>query len=530
MNEDIFDLLTEGLLILDKDHRIIKVNSVFCHWSQKNGASIIGKYAEDVFPTLTDQKIISRIERCASTGLPENLTWAIHGQVIPFQIKGSDAKRSHNCRICKIGENLLLIFSDVTDLKKIILENEKNLKVLKKTKEEIESLVNLKTKFLGRVSRDVKNPINGILGGVEILYHEVTNKSAVETLDIIKTSCRDLISKVQNIQEYSKIVSKEINVKESDLVLEDILKEIVAEEKNKMIYYNNSFKINIEPDVPKRVLLDLHLFNIILSRLLSNSNKYTRNGLIEINLSVEEKKSNNVILKFDVKDNGRGFNISTDFEQYDPFLSSSDDLGGVGIGVPLVKEALKLLGGRFEIISNVDQGTLVTFMIPSKEISVVPKFKIFSESFKEISNLSEEFPLKILIVDDSDVCLLTESKLLSLVGYNVDTARDGFEAIEKCEKNKYDLIFLDHRMPFLSGIEVAKEITSDPKYGMPEVVILTGDRTDKLIEESKDFGIKIVLEKPFGRDNLLSTIFKLFKKEEGLLRLARFRSQQFPLH
>lgn len=201
--------------------------------------------------------------------------------------------------------------------------------------------------------------------------------------------------------------------------------------------------------------------------------------------------------------------IFEDFSQEDESLTRKHE--GTGLGMSIVKELVLSLGGEIQISSVKGKGTTVEFFIKTKEINeTVPSSK--NIDVEKSSELAQEIPLNILVVDDDMVGLMTETKLLMSLGYNPDTAMNGKIAFDCCKKKKYDLIFMDIRMPIMDGISSSIEIFNLPSEVRPIIIPTTGDATTENLENCKKIGMTDFLSKPVRKKYFITIIEKYFKK------------------
>lgn len=369
-----------------------------------------------------------------------------------------------------------------------------------------------KTKFLARMSHEIRTPLNGIVGGIELLSSENRSLSKTEIMDMINFSSERLLYTANEIFETSNAKANKIKVIQVEVNIPSLIKKI------RNIYRNhsdNEFKISIDDNIPPGVMIDESLLSRILMNLISNADKFTRNGMIEITSDLNLRDNKNPILNFIIKDNGIGISKGYLRKIYDPFSqedeSTTRKYEGSGLGLTIVKELVDLLKGKISIISRQKEGTEVFIEIPITLLKSKPSKKTLGEKSKPFFGND----LKVLIVEDDTINLKSIVLRFNSLGLkNVDTAVNGLEAVKKAKTSSYDIIFMDIRMPVMNGLDASSEILKNVSPP-PIIIAMTADSTDKNMEECRAIGIKEFITKPFKKQQLIEIIknySKYFKK------------------
>ena len=378
-----------------------------------------------------------------------------------------------------------------------------------------------KSIFLGKMAHEIRTPLNGIVGCCNLLGNQEIDEKTQEYIKLIQLSSERLTKTMTEILDYSKIRSSLMEVNDSEFVIIEFLNRVKLRLNNIFFQNNNHLDINIDTDVPNRIITDPTILERILINLMSFSNFKTHNGAIKISISLISKDNSNSILELSILDNGVGVETKDIPNFFEPFCVPIDSLEegyeGISLGLPIVKELVNILGGDIKIQSVFGEGTKIIFKIDTKTCygnnTVIPlNEKEQKDQGAEIKNLAKEIPLRILIVDDDRISLTTESLLLQEFGYDSDLAENGQVAIEKARKNNYDLILMDIRMPVINGIDTSIEIFKINSEKRPLIIPVTADLSMQGEIKCKNAGMSYFLTKPFDSKKLYKLIIKEFKK------------------
>ena len=363
-----------------------------------------------------------------------------------------------------------------------------------------------KSVFLATMSHELRTPLNAVLGFVNLARKEsgLTPKTR-EYLDIIEGSGSHLIEIINQVLDLSQIESGNVEVDLQAFNLLGMLQEcatlmaVKAHEKNLQLMPNFSTLETVN------VISDTSKIRQIILNILGNAVKYTTSGHIDFKVQVISVGDTH-ILRIVVKDTGAGIDAQALPHIFEPFTQSrsSDYIQGSGLGLAVTKTLVHLLKGDIEVDSTLDKGSCFTVEIPI----------LFSEETLEISRKKEVVGLKsdadvrrILIVDDIRVNRLLIRSFLEEIGFIIDEAKDGVEAVEKFESFKPDLIWMDLQMPRLSGCEATLQIRQRSQDTKCKILALSANAID--IETTmKKCAFDDYLVKPFDEFDL----FEMMKK------------------
>ncbi len=396
-------------------------------------------------------------------------------------------------------------------LQDITEKKEKELQLIE-AKQQAELANNVKEEFLSTMSHEIRTPLNAIIGLTNHLINNKPQKHQMDNLNTLKFSGDHLLNLVNDILDFNKIKAGKIQIERKSF---DV-KELVTSTQNSMkliaIEKNIKLSIDIHQDIPQEVVGDKVRLNQVLTNLISNGIKFTEKGSVVISVQPEKKSKNSDYIHFSVKDTGIGIaqnkltKIFESFEQED--ISTSTKYGGTGLGLAISKQLVELMGGELQVKSTVGEGSEFYFTIPFG----TDKTEISISSTKQAPLISSSFSeLNILCVEDNEVNQLVISQYFK--GWNIKNtmAGTGAEAIEKFKNEKYDLVFMDIRLPDMQGHEVVEKINAQFPDNKSIFIAMTAELNNKLKQKIESSGIIDYLNKPFSEPELKSIITKYQK-------------------
>ncbi len=343
--------------------------------------------------------------------------------------------------------------------------------------EEAERANDSKMLFLANMSHEIRTPMNAISGMAELSLNEDLSPQTRENLENIRNSSKVLLAVVNDILDYSKMESGMMEIVPVTYSLSRLIKETVNMMQIRLSDKNVELKYTILKELPDVFVGDEIRFRQILFNLLSNAIKFTDNGYILLDVSGEIIKEDTAKLIVSVTDSGIGIRkedlqkLFTSFQQLDSHKSHVRE--GTGLGLAICRELVSLMGGDITVESTYGVGSKFTFTIIQR-ISTKKDSAVFSKAGS--SDSEEKLKVnnaKVLIVDDNAVNLKVAQGLLKTFNLTVDTCKSGRECLELMKQNRdYDLVFLDHMMPELDGIETLNLIRADSDEYMKKVPIV----------------------------------------------------------
>lgn len=428
-----------------------------------------------------------------------------------------------NCSWIAFGLILLLIISSIVAFRGVI--------TMDKEKQEAIAASRAKARFLANMSHEIRTPINAVLGMDEMILRESTESKIQEYALNIQSAGNNLLSIVNQILDISKVESGKIEIINENYDFSNLIKEVVNMVELKAKDKNLEFNMNINSKLPSSLYGDSLKIKQILVNLLNNAVKYTNEG--SINFTVDGGTfENQVILFFTVRDTGIGIKeedlpkLFEEFERVDE--EASKHIEGTGLGMAITRRLLELMGSTLEVESSYGVGSTFRFRLCQEVVDVQPigdiEEKPQNESRLEYKVLFTAPEAQVLVVDDNIVNLKVFSSLLSSTKINVDTADSGKNCISYVRLKHYDVIFLDHMMPEMDGIETLKRLKNmdDSKCKDTPIIVLTANAVAGAREMYLDAGFDDFLSKPIIPEKLENMVFKylpedLVHKEEIII-------------
>ncbi len=387
----------------------------------------------------------------------------------------------------------------------------------KRTKEEadkVEDLVRSQSRFFSSMSHEIRTPINTILGLNEIiLRQDDASDEIIKDANNIQGAGKMLLALVNDILDVSKIEAGKMDIVPINYNLGSMVSEIVnmiwlrAEEKGL------EFRVEIDPQIPSEFFGDEVRIKQILVNLLNNAVKYTQEGSVTLHIEKEDYAGDEILLLFSVIDTGMGIKQDSLPYLFDAFQRMDEEknakIEGTGLGLSIVKQLVDLMDGKITVNSVYTQGS--TFMVALRQKvtrhDAIGDVNIEGLSDKKKGKRYEPGftapDVKVLIVDDNEMNLEVESKLLEGTLMRVDTAQSGRRALSMTLTDHYDIILMDHLMPEMDGIECLQSIRKQQggRNNHTPVIVLTANAGSENLELYSSSGFDGYLVKPVsGRE------------------------------
>ena len=396
---------------------------------------------------------------------------------------------------------LVGIASDITEQK----EFEEALRIAKEKAQESDML---KSNFLANISHEIRTPMNGIVGFAELLTREdIDAQTRANYVSIMKKSSEQLVCIIDDIIDFAKLESNQIRIINETLDLNRMLDEL-------FIFYENQLSIKdirtIELQYEKpldgknvKIISDENRLRQVLSYLLDNSVKYTQKGFIKFGYKLNHDK-----LEFYVQDSGIGIpsdkfeHIFERFRQVDE--GQTRKYGGTGLGLPISKGLINLLGGEIWLNSELNKGSTFYFTIPYRVEYIEEKDKKSFAGEAAVYNWKDKI---ILVAEDDELNFEYIQILLEPTEVKLIRAKDGSQAVKICSNLNFDLILMDIRLPVVNGIQATKQLR---EMGISTPIIAqTAFAMDDDEQRCLSAGCNRYIAKPISKDKLYSLINEL---------------------
>jgi signal transduction histidine kinase/CheY-like chemotaxis protein len=405
--------------------------------------------------------------------------------------------------------------NDLFFVKRKIAENNKELEALRlkadKANEE-------KSRFLAMMSHEIRNPLNGILGNAELLANEELSEKAKIHSKHITHSGKSLKVIVDDILDLSRIEAGQLHLVEEEVVLKNIIDNCISNleigNTNKNVVVENDFKV----DETKKILGDGVRIGQILSNLLTNALKFTKDGFVRLSTSIVKDSKEKITVKFVVEDSGRGMTEEQTkriFEEYrQNNLDDNRILKGAGLGLAIVKRLIDAMKGSIDVESKLNIGTKFAIQLRFQNVVEEKHQDILKE--KPSTNLDVLSGKRILVADDDAMNQFIVRNFLSKEKVILTVVNDGLEALDKLQQEVYDLVLLDINMPNLKGNEVlSKKAVFYKENKQIPFLALTANTQEKDIKNYIEFGFSNVISKPFSKKSFFEVIILELNKNQN---------------
>jgi PAS domain S-box-containing protein len=375
-------------------------------------------------------------------------------------------------------------------------------------KEDAEELVRLqkaKEQFLANISHEIRTPINGIAGMTDLLGQNPSPDERETYLNAIKHSAENLKVIINDILDLAAIESGKLRFEKIGFNLTDLLPSLIGtfayQAKDKKV----KLDYTLDPKLNRILIGDPVRLNQVLINLISNAVKFTHEGAIHINCTIEKQQREICWVRIEVKDSGVGIpneKLNTIFESFSQADASvTRKYGGSGLGLTIVKQLVELQQGKITVVSEENQGSTFIALIPYRIGK--PALPESTLNRRPMINPVQTDSMKILLVEDNDINRLYAKSILKNWNCYVDIAENGLVAVEKVKNNSYDVVLMDIQMPVMDGYEATRAIRSmgDDKCHVP-IVALTANATKVDVERCLASGMDDYLPKPFTPDDL----------------------------
>ncbi|MCC9168409.1 PAS domain S-box protein [Pontibacter harenae] len=398
-------------------------------------------------------------------------------------------------------------FFGICTLCKDITEQVQHEQQLVKARENAE---HLQEQFLANMSHELRTPMNGIVGMVNLL---LTSSSLQPDqhgrLNIIKRSSDTLLNLVNDILDLSKIKAGMLTIENINFDFNESVTGTALLFKERAKEKGIRLAVSIDPFIPRVLTGDPHRLNQILNNLLSNSIKFTDKGFVRLEALLLSETEDDVVVEFLVSDSGIGIEEGNLNYIFDNFSQASTDIsskyGGTGLGLAITKRLIQMQGGDITVESKKGVGTSFILQLPykiSKDVHVVMPY----HNNTPVAIKKKYSSKRALIVEDNDINQAVLASTLKQHQLDISIVNNGQEAINDLEKgNRYDIIFMDLRMPIMNGFEATAYMRQKLHLETP-IVVLTASVLRNERDRCMEIGASDYMAKPFSMTDLARTL------------------------
>jgi signal transduction histidine kinase/CheY-like chemotaxis protein len=381
---------------------------------------------------------------------------------------------------------------------------EQTMELRKQTKLAVEAS-QAKSDFLAKMSHEIRTPMNVVVGLAEVLLRRDLSEDAESDVRDIRQAGIHLLSIINDILDFSKVEAGKMELADAAYTLGSLLHDVENLIRFRIAEGSLTFTVNVNPGLPGILRGDMTRVRQILLNLLGNAIKFTQKGSVTLTVTGETRTEGEIVLSFEVADTGIGIKENDIEKIFDNFIqadfSKKQNIEGTGLGLAISRNLCRMMGGEITLRSVYGEGSVFTAIIPQKIADAKPLTQYTEITGRGAENYDAGFTapgVRILSVDDSRMNLTVLRGLLSPFGAAIDDCLSGEEAIEMVKQNHYDLIFIDHMMPGMDGVEAVKAIREwEGKDGdAVPIVALTANAIAGMREMFLENGFNDFLSKP----------------------------------
>ena len=495
----VLDHLPKSIVVMSDQGEIIYFNRGA---SLKLGikADKNGVISPGTFPFTQDK--IAEVHDCLASGnsWKEEQSIIINGKKITLMHR-VDPMDSFN------GQNLLTVVSyDISDLTA--------------ARHNAETAHIAQSHFLANMTHELRTPMIGILGSVDLLEHSKLNREQMDNLDIIRDCGEQLLNIINDILNVSKIEIGLMELTPSPSNLREVLKKATGAIEANLHEKRLLLELDLDDNLPATVLLDQVKFRQIIVNILSNAVKFTPSGGIKLSARLEDTGPDGNWLLISVADTGIGIPAEKLSHIFDYFTqvdtSTSRKFGGTGLGLYICQELTALMGGEIWVKSTVGMGSTFSIRVP---LLMAPDLK--SESILEPGAqmvASEDLPVEfatvtVLLVEDNELNQKLLAQMLINYGFEVIIAANGLECLSILQRKNVDIILMDMLMPVMDGYEATQIIRQNPSWSHLPIIAVTANSLNEDREKCLACGCSSYLAKPFKSETLVKEIRAYLKNQ-----------------
>ena len=521
------DSLAEGLLVIDRNNKIMLANQSFSNW--------IGKDPERLIGTSTDK--IAWLD-LVEDGPPNEMPWET-------AIREERAQAAVMLRLRQANDSMLILmanaspvlghdgqyrgvlvsFDDVTQLEATKSDLQDAKRVAEQAQQDAEQANRAKSDFLARMSHEIRTPMNAILGYTEVLQRGYADDETQyqSHLVTIQESGEHLLAIINDILDLSKIESGVLDLEIAEYSLHEILTQVISVLKIKAQEKDISLGYEIQTPIPQTIRTDRVRLRQTIINLVGNAIKFTEQGSVTICPSFQRNANGNPQISIAIVDTGIGMSVEATQRIFDPFSQADNSItrrfGGTGLGLSISRQLAEAMGGSVSVTS--EEGVGSTFLvtidpgpIDDKDLRDASFFNT-SQHRSEKQQITTEAKLpnsRILVADDGAANRKLVELFLRRSGAQVTCVENGQEAVEAIEAQPFDMVLMDMQMPIMDGLTATKVIR-DLGIKTP-IIALTANVMQDDENRCYEAGCNGFLTKPIKMDLLLETLVQYLGNAE----------------
>jgi PAS domain S-box-containing protein len=479
----------------DEKLQFVRVNHAFETWLNITNEEIKGKADYDVYPEFVRREI-GRYERDVlesnlgifnleeKIDIDDKEVWLLTS-ILPYKNANGDT------------EGIIVSSQDITDRKKYEIH-------LKRANDLAKKSLNIKNEFLANISHELRTPLHGIIGSSEMLKQMKLDQDSLQLVQIIEQSGKTLLTQVDDILFFSKKEMSNHKLQQLLFNPKELIDELLVKYRPLLQAKGVELRSFMDHDIPNIVQGDMLKLEQIIDIMLSNAMKFTEKGFVHLVSKLISKEHDQVKIEFGIIDTGIGIKKSFQPNIFKPFSAADMSLEkkytGSGLGLSKAKQILDLLHSSYGFESEYHKGSKFWFIL---------SFQLNNSEEAEQLPVAHAQDIPVLLVEDNLVNQKIAFFTLKKMGFQVDIAENGQEAVDKFSKTEYGLVLMDIQMPIMNGFDATEKIRTIEKKEnrTPSLIIaLSANVLASDIQRCFEVGMNEFVSKPFSLTKLKEKI------------------------
>jgi len=379
-----------------------------------------------------------------------------------------------------------------------------------------------KSAFLANMSHEIRTPINAILGMDEMILRESSERETLSYASDIQAASKTLLSLINDILDFSKVEEGKMEILPTQYELRSVVNDLVNMVRERADRKGLRFEVVLDETTPHLLCGDAIRIRQCVLNLLTNAVKYTEIGSVTLGVEYQKLSGQSILLRFRVSDTGIGMKQEDMDRLFSPFTRIEEErnrsIEGTGLGMSITRELLDLMGSKLEVKSVYGEGSEFAFAIeqPVVDWNAIGPFAAHSSEVRRSAyrELFHAPSARVLAIDDTPVNLTVIRGLLKKTQITVDTAESGAEALRMAVDQAYDVVFIDHMMPEMDGIETLRRLQKLPRQRHAVFIALTANAVAGARESYIEAGFSDYLSKPVDGARLEDMLVKYLPIEK----------------
>jgi PAS domain S-box-containing protein len=511
--ENIIGSMNDTLVVVRPDGIMMRANKGLLSLLGYTEQELIGKPFESILaPVETEGRTplsgtaISDLHARGIIGNVETFYLSKSGAHIPVLFSASALNDSDGTVI-----GLVCVGVDISERK--LIERQ-----LKETKEAAEAANSAKSQFLANMSHEIRTPMNGVLGFLDLLLDSKPDATQNRFARMAHDAEEKLLSIINDILDFSKIEAGMLDLQHHGFQLRNVTRDVIDLFSLKAQRKGLALRFQVDSKIPDAVEGDATRLRQVLVNLLGNALKFTDTGEVSLEVKLQDTEGENLLLRFEVRDTGKGIAESEMKVIFDAFtqadVSTTRRHEGTGLGLTISRQLVNMMGGDIGVESKQGQGSLFWFTVRLKTgHTTAEKQEAADNASPKTRRIGLPSNFQVLVAEDNPMNQEMCKFMLEELGCRVEVVQNGARAVEAVKKQLYDLVFMDCQMPEMDGYEATariryQESSGGTKGGRLPIIALTAHAMQGDREKCLASGMDDYLAKPFNMNELADILYR----------------------